>query len=69
MEPGEPVQHVPDHLLLRQDRRAEVEGAGLLPEPSNDNNNDNIIMMTVTKLPHPEPGMTQMPVSSSRLKA
>ena len=41
MEAGEPVQHVPDHRLLRQDRRAEVEGAGLLPEPSNDNNNDN----------------------------
>ena len=28
-----------------------------------------MIMMTVTKCPHPEPGMTQMPVSSSRLKA
>ena len=68
MEPGEPVQHVPDHLLLRQDRRAEVEGAGLLPEPWNDydNNNTKIIL---TKCPHPEPGMTQMPVSSSRLKA
>ena len=41
MEPGEPVQHVPDHRLLRQDRRAEVEGAGLLPEPSKDNNNND----------------------------
>ena len=68
MEPGEPGQHVPDHRLLRQDRRAEVIGAGLLPEPSNDHN-DNDMMMTVTKCPHPEPGMTQMPVSSSRLKA
>ena len=44
MEPGEPVQHVPDHRLLRQDRRAEVEGAGLLPEPSKDNNNIAIMM-------------------------
>ena len=68
MEPAEPVQHVPDHRLLRQDRRAEVIGAGLLAEPSNDHN-DNDMMMTVTKCPHPEPGMTQMPVSSSRLKA